>query len=65
MWYPGAGLEAVELAAGGNLKPVWSPVNRDWTGAEAQGEEFLRRATRTKTVWLPYGALPAGAGTAY
>ena len=65
MWYAGAGLEAVELAAGGNLKPVWSPVNRDWTGAEAQGEVFLRRATRTKTVWLPYGALPAGAGTAY
>ncbi|MBU3028550.1 aldehyde dehydrogenase family protein [Paracoccus marinaquae] len=66
MWYvgPSAGLERVERAAGGNLKPVWSPVNRDWTGGQAQGERFLRHATQWKTIWLPYGALPAGSGSA-
>ena len=26
--------------------------------------EFLRAASRSKTVWLPYGALPAGTGSA-
>ncbi|MFV0385243.1 aldehyde dehydrogenase family protein [Paracoccus sp. (in: a-proteobacteria)] len=64
MWYCGdqAGLTAVERAAGGNLKPVWSPPHRDWTGPQAQGEGFLRHATQTKTIWLPYGALPAGSG---
>ena len=25
---------------------------------------FLRHATRTKTIWLPYGALPEGTGAA-
>ena len=64
MWYVGAGLEAVERAAGGNLKPVWTPANRDWTRPDAQGETFLRHATQTKTIWLPYGALPAGTGSA-
>ncbi|MFV0303548.1 MAG: aldehyde dehydrogenase family protein, partial [Paracoccus sp. (in: a-proteobacteria)] len=59
-----AGLAAVEKAAGGNLKPVWSPVHRDWTGGQAQGRDFLRQATRIKTIWLPYGALPAGTGSA-
>lgn len=66
MWYAGdsAGLTAVEQAAGGNLKPVWSPANRDWTGDQAQGETFLHHATQLKTIWLPYGALPAGTGSA-
>lgn len=66
MWYAGdsAGLTAVEQAAGGNLKPVCSPANRDWTGDQAQGETFLHHATQLKTIWLPYGALPAGTGSA-
>lgn len=66
MWYvgEGEGLAQVERLAGGNLKPVWSPVHRDWTGADAQGEIFLRKATQTKTIWLPYGALPAGSASA-
>jgi aldehyde dehydrogenase (NAD+) len=66
MWYVGMpeGLAEVERAAGGNLKPVWSPANRDWTRPEAQGELFLRHATQSKTIWLPYGALPAGTGNA-
>ena len=64
MWHVGAGLQQVEEAAGGNLKPVWSPAHRDWTGPQAQGEIFLRHATQAKTIWLPYGALPAGTGSA-
>ncbi|MCF3972525.1 aldehyde dehydrogenase family protein [Paracoccus salsus] len=66
MWHVGDtdGLAAVEHAAGGNLKPVWSPANRDWTKDDAQGAVFLRHATQWKTVWLPYGALPAGSGSA-
>ena len=64
MWHVGEGLEAVGRAACGNLKPVWSPAHRDWTGDQAQGEAFLRHATQLKTIWLPYGALPAGTGSA-
>ncbi|MBC9247770.1 aldehyde dehydrogenase family protein [Paracoccus sp. 11-3] len=66
MWYVGdqADLTRVEQAAGGNLKPVWSPTNRDWTKSDAQGEIFLRHAMQAKTIWLPYGALPAGSGGA-
>ena len=64
MWMVGGDLAAVERAAGGNLKPVWAPVHRDWTGSHAQGEVFLRHATQTKTIWLPYGALPEGTGSA-
>ncbi|MGZ3215720.1 aldehyde dehydrogenase family protein [Paracoccus sp. T5] len=66
MWYCGTsdGLAAVDRAAAGNLKPVWAPAARDWTGPDAQGETFLRHATRQKTIWLPYGALPAGSGSA-
>ncbi|MBM3603655.1 MAG: aldehyde dehydrogenase family protein [Alphaproteobacteria bacterium] len=66
MWYcgPAEGLSAVDRAASGNLKPVWSPGARDWLSGEAQGEDFLRHATRLKTIWLPYGALPTGSGSA-
>lgn len=65
MWHVGPpdSLAAVERAACGNLKPVWSPAHRDWTSAAAQGEDFLRHAVQMKTVWLPYGALPAGTGS--
>ena len=61
---PAAGLAAVDRAAAGNLKPVWAVPARDWTGGHAQGETFLHHATRSKTIWLPYGALPAGSGSA-
>ncbi|MFC3168473.1 aldehyde dehydrogenase family protein [Paracoccus fontiphilus] len=64
MWTVGGDLAAVEKVAGGNLKPVWAPAHRDWTGPQAQGEVFLRHATQTKTIWLPYGALPEGTGSA-
>jgi aldehyde dehydrogenase (NAD+) len=66
MWYVGDrdGLASVERDAGGNLKPVWSPANRDWTKPDAQGAVFLRHAIQWKTIWLPYGALPEGSGGA-
>lgn len=64
MWMVGGDLAAVEKAAGGNLKPVWAPAHRDWTGPQAEGEVFLRHATQAKTIWLPYGALPEGTGSA-
>ena len=64
LWYHGGGLAAVDRAATGNLKPVWPVPDLRWTDETAQGAEFLRRATRVKTIWLPYGALPAGAGGA-
>ena len=64
LWMVGGDLAAVERAAGGNLKPVWAPAHRDWSGPQAQGETFLRHATQTKTIWLPYGALPEGTGSA-
>ncbi|MDO5528834.1 MAG: aldehyde dehydrogenase family protein [Paracoccus sp. (in: a-proteobacteria)] len=52
-----------ERAATGNLKPVWSLEHRDWLdGALAQGRAFLDHATQLKTIWLPYGALPAASG---
>ncbi|MDS9467523.1 aldehyde dehydrogenase family protein [Paracoccus sp. MBLB3053] len=65
VWISGQGetLTAVERAAAQTLTPVWSPEVGDWNGAEAQGRSFLRAASRTKTVWLPYGALPAGTGS--
>ena len=64
LWHCGDGLKAVETAAGGNLKPVWPVAPRDWLGKDAQGMEFLRHAVQWKTIWLPYGALPAGTGSA-
>ena len=65
-WHAGGAgaLADVDRAAAGNLKPVWAVPPRDWTAADAQGEAFLRHAVRTKTIWLPYGALPAGSGSA-
>lgn len=61
-WTAGGAGATIDLAAAGSLKPVWHVPPRDWSAPEAQGEPFLRRAVQMKTVWLPYGALPAGAG---
>jgi aldehyde dehydrogenase (NAD+) len=48
---------AAEKVSAGNLKPVWADATtRDWTGAEGQSREFLRRSVQVKTVWVPYGA---------
>ena len=56
LWYAGEaqGRTMVEAESAGNLKAVWAFENRDWT--DAQGRDFLTRATQVKTIWVPYGA---------
>ena len=56
LWNFSATVDAalVEKASAGNLKPVWNGA-RNWLSAEAQGREFLRRATQVKNIWVPYG----------
>ncbi|MFQ5972585.1 MAG: aldehyde dehydrogenase family protein [Alphaproteobacteria bacterium] len=60
VWYVGSkeGSRVVEASSVGNLKQTW--VNdgrrRDWFRREqAEGPEFLRRATQVKNIWVPYG----------
>ncbi|AXC49537.1 aldehyde dehydrogenase family protein [Paracoccus suum] len=67
LWLAGAGQDLqvqAGAAAAGNLKPVWAVPDCDWLGTGGAGRDYLRHATRLKTVWLPYGALPAGTGGA-
>ncbi len=47
----------IEAEAAGNMKRTWVNYGtaRDWHAAEGEGQEFLRAATRVKTVWVPYG----------
>jgi aldehyde dehydrogenase (NAD+) len=56
LWYVGdeAGARMVEAASAGNLKATWTSDSIiDWR--EAEGREFLRRATQVKNIWTPYG----------
>lgn len=60
LWYFGgaSGTELVERESAGNLKAVWANNGkaRDWFDAgQGQGEEFLFRAVRIKTIWTPFG----------
>jgi aldehyde dehydrogenase (NAD+) len=59
LWYCGSaeGAKMVEAASISNLKATWTDSGhaRDWLSAEAQGREFLRRATQVKNIWVPYG----------
>ena len=60
LWYFGGarGTELVERESAGNLKAVWANNGkaRDWFDAsQGQGEEFLFRAVRIKTIWTPFG----------
>ena len=66
LWYAGdpEGAAAVEAEAAATLKPVWTLTPRDWDKAGAEGRNYLRHATRSKTIWLPFGALPSGTGSA-
>ena len=67
IWYPAVdadGLAGIDRAAAGNLKPVWPYPVQDWRDAGAQGRLFLDHAVQLKTIWLPYGALPEGTGSA-
>jgi aldehyde dehydrogenase (NAD+) len=56
VWYVGdpQGASQVEALSAGNLKATWaSGAATDW--AEAEGRDFLRRATQVKNIWTPYG----------
>ncbi|HXM38243.1 MAG TPA: aldehyde dehydrogenase family protein [Gemmatimonadales bacterium] len=59
MWYFGnaAGVKAVELASAANMKRTWTAARaRDWLDPrQAEGREFLRRASEVKNIWIPYG----------
>jgi aldehyde dehydrogenase (NAD+) len=60
IWYMAgkAGSAKVEAASAGNLKATWvsNGKRRDWFDpGQAQGREYLRRATQVKNIWVPYG----------
>jgi len=60
MWYVGSseGSGMVERESVGNLKATWvnGGKRRDWFDAEqGEGRAYLRRATRVKNIWVPYG----------
>ncbi len=60
MWHFGSpeGSAMVEKESVGNLKQTWVQhgKQRDWLDPEqAAGNEFLRRATQVKNIWVPYG----------
>jgi len=57
VWYCGSrdGAKMVETESAGNLKVTWAVANRDWTGPQGQGRDFLVRATQVKNIWVPYG----------
>jgi len=56
LWYLGdaEGAKQVEALSAGNLKATWVKASAvDWR--QAEGREFLRRATQVKNIWTPYG----------
>ena len=56
VWYVGdaKGAAEVEALSAGNLKATWVSASAiDWE--QAEGREFLRRATQVKNIWTPYG----------
>jgi aldehyde dehydrogenase (NAD+) len=60
VWYFGGhdGSALVERLSAGNMKRTWVDHGRrrDWRDDRAgAGEEFLRRATQVKNIWVPYG----------
>lgn len=58
VWYFGSqkGAAVVERGSTGNMKQTWTEwESRDWRGAAGEGQEFLRRATQVKNVWIPRG----------
>jgi aldehyde dehydrogenase (NAD+) len=60
IWYfgPSIGAGGVESASIGNMKETWCSdgAERDWLEAEeGEGQEFLRRATQVKNIWVPVG----------
>ena len=60
LWYWGdaATCGAIEHAAAENMKRTWLSYgkHRDWKDPKhGQGDEFLRKATEIKNIWVPYG----------
>ena len=60
IWYFGAdtGVEEIERLSTGNMKQTWTEAGlpRGWrTREQGEGDEFLRRATQVKNIWIPYG----------
>jgi aldehyde dehydrogenase (NAD+) len=60
LWYFGSreGSTEVERLAAGNMKRTWVDYGRapEWSDPrQAEGEEFLERATQVKNIWIPYG----------
>jgi aldehyde dehydrogenase (NAD+) len=60
MWSHGneADTGLVEKASAGNLKATWvtQPKTIDWYDAiQGQGDEYLRKSTQVKNIWIPYG----------
>ena len=56
LWYVGEreGAKQVEALSAGNLKSTWVSASAvDWR--QAEGREFLCRATQVKNIWTPYG----------
>lgn len=70
LWHfgPAAGAKLVEAASVGNLKQTWCSYGkaRDWAkNDQAEGREFLRRATQVKNIWVPYGETDNAGGGGY
>lgn len=60
LWYFGdqAGSELVEQQAAENMKRTWVNYGlyRNWLDkTQGEGQDFLRRASQIKNIWIPYG----------
>ena len=60
IWYWGSKemCKTIEYDAAENMKRTWLNYGkyRDWMKAKhSKGEEFLRKATEIKNIWVPYG----------
>jgi aldehyde dehydrogenase (NAD+) len=58
LWYHGDNSALVEKTSAGNVKSTWVNDGKqiDWFNSDqAQGQEYLRRATQVKNIWIPYG----------
>jgi aldehyde dehydrogenase (NAD+) len=60
LWYfaPDDGSGEVERLSAANMKRTWvaNGIRRTWIDPlHGEGEEFLRRASQIKNIWVPYG----------